>query len=389
MLLAKSFQKKTPTSRFVLDPDLPGGHQHYLGVPATTTPSDRSSFWKSVLGGSERLRDKLFPAATKGNGQKKAKEEERDTSDRTLDAFGPRDSLNKHYGKPWKTIGRGAYGTVTAFRRQDKSGQGDKFFAVKQFHRRPGQTHESCVRRALAEFRIASTLQHENVIRVLDLLEDEEKELYEMMELCAGGDLHALVSSAGQLGAEEANCFFKQLMCGVEYLHGIGLAHRDLKPENLLLTADGRVKISDFGFSQTFRSSSEESIELLSGVRGSAPYIAPEAYTDDKYDGRAVDIWACGVVYIFMRLNRFLWLSAEHKDRYYLKYLDDRRHEEGHHPIEELEPVECRNTLYCVLDPVPRRRLTAAQFLKSKWGRDINTCSVSVPIEVEEMPSSP
>jgi protein-serine/threonine kinase len=67
------------------------------------------------------------------------------------------------------------------------------------------------------------------------------------MEFCAGGDHYTLVLSAGTLKDVEADCFFKQLMRGVEYLHEVGVSHYDLKPENLLLTAHGCLKIADFG----------------------------------------------------------------------------------------------------------------------------------------------
>jgi protein-serine/threonine kinase len=73
------------------------------------------------------------------------------------------------------------------------------------------------------------------------------------MEYCAGGDLKTLVLRAGRLETSEADCYFKQLMRGLEYLHEMGVAHRDLKLENLLPTADGALKITDFGNAECFR----------------------------------------------------------------------------------------------------------------------------------------
>jgi protein-serine/threonine kinase len=73
------------------------------------------------------------------------------------------------------------------------------------------------------------------------------------MAFCSDSDLHSLVYSVGTLKWYEADCFFKQLMRGIEYLHEMGVAHRDLKPENLLLTWHGSLKISDFSNSECVR----------------------------------------------------------------------------------------------------------------------------------------
>ena len=121
------------------------------------------------------------------------------------------------------------------------------------------------------------------------------------MEFCAGGDLYTLVLTAQKLDVAEADCYFKQLMRGVEYMHEMGVAHRDLKPENLLLTTNGSLKITDFGNGECFRMAWEKEAHLTCGLCGSAPYIAPEEYTDKEFDARAVDVWATGVIYMAMR----------------------------------------------------------------------------------------
>jgi protein-serine/threonine kinase len=186
------------------------------------------------------------------------------------------------------------------------------------------------------------------------------------------------------------------MMRGVEYLHEMGVAHRDLKPENLLLTTRGALKITDFGNGECFRMAWETDAHMVSGLCGSAPYIAPEEYTDKEFDARAVDVWACGVIFMAMRTGRHLWrLAKRDDDEFYARYLEGRRDEEGYGPIESLHRVSsfnvikaqgtvhpvltlykarCRNVIYSVLDPHPTRRLTAAQVLKSEWVREIKLC---------------
>ena len=200
------------------------------------------------------------------------------------------------------------------------------------------------------------------------------------MEYCAGGDLYTLVLAAGTLTVPEADCYFKQLMRGVEYMHEMGVAHRDLKPENLLLTTHGALKITDFGNGECFRMAWEKEAHMTAGLCGSAPYIAPEEYHGGEFDPRAVDVWACGVIYMAMRTGRHLWrVARKDEDEFYERYLEGRRDEDGYAPIETLHRVctpaainsktstddfnqaRCRNVIYSILDPNPGRRITASQ----------------------------
>lgn len=175
------------------------------------------------------------------------------------------------------------------------------------------------------------------------------------MEYCDGGDLFNVIyeCSYGGLDVAEANCFFKQLICGVDYIHSMGIAHRDLKPgnkmqvcvcykecwwpplciENLLLTSTGCLKISDFGSAECFRVVWEEPdaqgqpiIHKSQGLVGSEPYIAPEEFTQDEYDARKVDIWSCGIIYLAMRTGTHIWnIAKQGDDEVYDRYLKFRR----------------------------------------------------------------
>jgi protein-serine/threonine kinase len=142
------------------------------------------------------------------------------------------------------------------------------------------------MRRLTSEFCIASTLKHVNVIQTLDLLQLRGDAYSEVMEYCSGGDLHTLIASASSLGETEAGCFFAQLINGVAFLHSMGVVHRDLKPENLLLTADGCVKIADFGNSEVFKMPWEKKVRASMSIRGTGPFIAPEEFTTKSFDAR-------------------------------------------------------------------------------------------------------
>ncbi|KAK7707334.1 serine/threonine-protein kinase HAL4/sat4 [Botryosphaeria dothidea] len=285
-------------------------------------------------------------------------------------------TLVQKYGKCQEIIGRGAFGIVKIAHKPDsKDPKREQLFAVKEFKQRPGESDKKYNKRLTSEFCISSSMHHPNIINTLDLIQDEKGEFCEVMEYCAGGDLYTLILAAGQLEVVEADCFFKQLMRGVDYLHGMGVAHRDLKPENLLLTSHGAIKITDFGNGECFRMAWEEEAHMTAGICGSAPYIAPEEYVDEEFDPRAVDVWACGVIYMAMRTGRHLWRVAKKgEDEFYTKYLEDRKEESGYRPIEVLRRRQCRNVIYSILDPNPNRRLTAEEVNRSEWVDQIRLC---------------
>ncbi|KAH8745496.1 HAL protein kinase [Diaporthe sp. PMI_573] len=326
--------------RFISDPALPNGHQHFLDSPIRP---EKPSAWRNLFDREcGRVREGLSQLILKRNAEKDLQETP-GISDHMVDGYS---TLEQKYGKYWKTIGRGAHGTISIFRKTTPDGREVRLVAVKESHQRPGQDSVEDDKQMLIEYgsHLTSDLQHANVVRVFDVFQSEHGKLYEAMEYCAAGDLFSLIQSEWPFEVEEAHCFFKQLMRGVRYLHELGIAHLDLKPENLLLTETGNLKISDFSCSQWLRrpGDGDGGLRLVSGRRGSAPYVAPEEYTDDEFDGQAADVWACGVIYMVLRLGHYFWPSARKEDRYYTSYVEGRRVEAGFEPVESLDPVSSR-----------------------------------------------
>lgn len=289
-------------------------------------------------------------------------------------------SLVQKYGKCQEIIGKGAFGVVRVSHKTDQGKE--KLFAIKEFKKRANESAKKFTKRLTSEFCISSSLHHNNVIETLDLIQDAKGEYCEVMEYCAGGDLYSLILASGKLQQEEAFCFFGQMMRGVAYLHEMGVAHRDLKPENLLLTSSGTLKITDFGNGECFRMAWEKEAHKTRGLCGSAPYIAPEEYTDDEFDPRAVDVWATGVIYMAMVTGRHLWRQAKgSEDEYYERYVEERKSENGFEPIQK-QPKSVRKVIYAILEPSPEKRATVKDILASEWYKSIQFCKAAAGVGV-------
>ena len=328
-----------PHRRFELLPD--GSHEHLL--KSAKRQEKLSVMLRDMLGGKKKEEqaqdDQQLSLMSTWVDQLKI-EKDKLAADKK---GGPSSTatLVEKYGKCQEIVGRGAFGIVRiSHKTNPKDSKTEQLYAVKEFRRRPQEDPKKYQKRLTSEFCISSSLRHPNVIHTLDLLQDAKGDYCEVMEFCAGGDLYTLVLAAGKLEVAEADCYFKQLMRGVEYLHEMGVAHRDLKPENLLLTTHGSLKITDFGNGECFRMAWEKEAHMTAGLCGSAPYIAPEEYVDKEFDPRAVDVWATGVIYMAMRTGRHLWrVAKKDEDEFYARYLEGRRDEDGYGPIETMHRV--------------------------------------------------
>ncbi|KAL4919747.1 kinase-like domain-containing protein [Aspergillus aurantiobrunneus] len=219
--------------------------------------------------------------------------------------------LNSKYGKLGKVLGSGAGGSVRLLKRNSDG----VTFAVKQFRERHSwETLKEYSKKVTAEFCIGSTLHHGNIIETLDIIQ-EGSHWYEVMEY-APYDLFAIVMT-GKMSKDEVACSFKQILSGVAYLHGMGLAHRDLKLDNVVVNEHGIMKLIDFGSAVVFRYPFENDIVNASGIVGSDPYLAPEVYDEKKYDPRPTDVWSLAIIFCCMSLRRFPWKQPRVSDNSY------------------------------------------------------------------------
>lgn len=216
--------------------------------------------------------------------------------------------FHQKYGKAGRLLGSGAGGSVRIVKRLADG----RLFAVKEFRERgTTESQKDYNKKVTAEFCVASAMHHSNVIETIEVLKENAK-WYQVMEY-APFDMFAIVMT-GRMERTEVFCCFKQLLRGVEYLHGMGLAHRDLKLDNLVVDEHGIVKIIDFGSAFVFRYPFEEDVQEATGIVGSDPYLSPEVCTQTRYQPEAADIWSCAIIFCCMWLRRFPWKSPRLTD---------------------------------------------------------------------------
>ncbi len=143
--------------------------------------------------------------------------------------------------------------------------------------------------RAEREARLAARLNHPHVVAVFDLVEDDGQH-WLVMEYVEGVNLAELVRRDGALSPDEAAPLLRQAADALAAAHEAGIVHRDVKPSNILVTADGQVKLSDFGIA---RAEADASLTQTGLVTGSPAYLAPEIASGSTATA-AADVWSLG-----------------------------------------------------------------------------------------------
>ncbi|KAJ4462190.1 putative Calcium/calmodulin-dependent protein kinase kinase [Paratrimastix pyriformis] len=204
-----------------------------------------------------------------------------------------------------RKIGSGAYGKVKLA--EDTANH--NLFAMKIMDKHAlkrkrvgGDMRSNALEDVRREVAIMKKLDHPNVVRLFEVIEDDRKVIL-VMEYLSGGASLKDTDGGTPLPEDTSRAYFRDAVLGLEYLHHQRIIHRDIKPENLLISAEGHIKISDFGVSFIFDGENDQARK----TRGTPAFLAPRwspvpPDPNAAYAGRPVDIFALGVTlycYIF------------------------------------------------------------------------------------------
>jgi serine/threonine-protein kinase len=154
---------------------------------------------------------------------------------------------------------------------------------------------ETAAARFLREARSVATLDHPNICTVHEAGRSDDGHLFLAMTYYAGETLKDRLTSSEALPVAQALDIAGQIARGLACAHAAGIVHRDLKPANVMLTADGTVKILDFGLAK----SRDQTMTASGIVMGTIAYMSPEQMLGQTVDGRA-DLWSLGVMLVEM-----------------------------------------------------------------------------------------
>ena len=191
-----------------------------------------------------------------------------------------------------RTLGQGAFGTV--YLAQDTLL--DRPVAIKELTA-AAQADPVGFQRFLQEARAAGSLNHPNIVTVYALKPTDDA-VYLVMEYLPGGSLRGLLSQRGRLPVEDAVRIAADVCDGLAAAHAKGIVHRDVKPENILLTADGRAKVGDFGIAHVPRTAGGATVGGLTQTGfqpGTLVYMSPEQIRGEAVDGRS-DVYQVGAM---------------------------------------------------------------------------------------------
>ena len=156
--------------------------------------------------------------------------------------------------------------------------------------------NENIRKRFLAEAKSMFRMSHPNIIKVTDLIDEQDTVAF-VMEFVEGETLKDFIDRKRKLTDDEIVSVFSQMLDAVSYVHSRKLVHRDIKPSNFMVTPSGSVKLMDFGIAKNTDETSMEYTQTGTGVQMGTPmYMSPEQVTETKSVTAQSDIYSLGVV---------------------------------------------------------------------------------------------
>jgi len=221
---------------------------------------------------------------------------------------------------------------------------------------------EEFIQRFLREARSAASLSHPNVVSIYDVGQDDDTH-YIVMEYIEGGTLNDIIKERAPLQPEEAVRFASQICDALDHAHLNGIIHRDIKPHNILISKNGRIKVTDFGIA---RAATSSGLTQTGAVLGSVHYFSPE-HAKGVQQGEKSDIYSLGAVLYQMVTNR-LPFPGDSPISVALKHLQEEIEEPR--AINPLIPQSVENIILKAMRKDPEERYVSAKEML----QDLETC---------------
>ena len=226
---------------------------------------------------------------------------------------------------------------------------------------------ETARQRFLQEARAASALDHSNICTIHEIGQTADDEFYLVMAYYEGETLTQKIAR-GPLAVAEAARVATQVARGLSKAHHGGIVHRDIKPGNLMLTADGTVKILDFGLAKL---SGSEALTVPSIVLGTVAYMSPEQALGERLDHRT-DLWSLGVVMYEMLAGKVPFRAESAQA---VLYAIANRSPEPLMTIRPDVPAGIRRVVQRALERSPADRYQSADEMLADLGTPISTAT--------------
>ena len=198
-------------------------------------------------------------------------------------------------GKRYEVLSKiGAGGMADVYKGKDT--MLNRYVAIKVL-KKEYREDENFVRKFHSEAQAAAGLLNPNIVNVYDVGEDRGL-YYMVMELVEGITLKEYIEKKGKLSHKEVISIAIQMCNGIGAAHAAGIVHRDIKPQNVMISRDGKVKVTDFGIAKAVTSNT-----ISSNAMGSVHYTSPEQARGGYSDAKS-DIYSIGITLYEMVTGR-------------------------------------------------------------------------------------
>lgn len=246
---------------------------------------------------------------------------------------------------------------------------------------------EDFIKRFHREAQAVAKLSHPNIVSIYDVGHEQDLH-YLVMEYVEGQNLKEIILQKAPVDPLEAIDYLVQILDGLEHAHESGVIHRDIKPHNILVTKNGKVKVTDFGIAQAVSSAT---LTYSGTVVGSVQYISPEQAKGEQ-TGIYSDIYSAGVI-LYELLTGVLPFTGDSAISIALKHIQSDFTPPGQ--IVQGIPASLERVVLKAMVKDPKHRFQSAAEMKLALEKIRGTMAEDLPtqvlpaVEIDDLPEEP